>query len=265
MRQLRSCACLVTLGLLATLSPAWAQADFEWEGTLGAGKSLEIKGINGRVEASLAPGSQAVVEAFKSAEKGDPDLVKIVAVEHANGVTICAVYPTPKGKKPNECAPGKDGRMQVKDNDTEVRFTVRVPRGIRFIGRTVNGDVQATGLEGDVVAKTVNGNVEVRTTGAATAHTVNGSIQATMGRVGSDASFQTVNGGITVALPEGVGLDLEAATVNGDISSDFPITREGDSNRNRWGPKRIRGTIGGGGISLELKTVNGSIELTRAS
>ena len=47
-----------------------------------------------------------------------------------------------------------------------------------------------------------------------------------------------------------------AATVNGGIESDFPLTVTG-----RFGPRRVSGTIGGGGRDLRLETVNGGIHI----
>ena len=40
--------------------------------------------------------------------------------------------------------------MNVQNNDVTVRFTVRVPAGVAFVGRTVNGEVEATRLNGGV-------------------------------------------------------------------------------------------------------------------
>ena len=47
-------------------------------------------------------------------------------------------------------------------------------------------------------------------------------------------------------------------TVNGDIETEFPLTVSG-----RVGMRRIRGTVGQGGRTLELETVNGSIRLRK--
>jgi hypothetical protein len=65
--------------------------------------------------------------------------VEIRAVEHDGGVTICAVYPNSDGR-PNECRAG-GGHNNTRDNDGEVHFTVRIPRGVVFAPATVNGDV----------------------------------------------------------------------------------------------------------------------------
>ena len=50
--------------------------------------------------------------AEKRATRDNPESVRIDVVPHAGGVTICAVYPSRSGARPNECAPGNAGRMQ---------------------------------------------------------------------------------------------------------------------------------------------------------
>lgn len=155
--------------------------------------------------------------------------------------------------------------MNVRKNDTLVNFRVQVPAGVLLRAKTVNGDVEADGLGSDVRASTVNGNITVSTSGSARVNTVNGSIEARLGRVGSgDLAFQTVNGGIEVALPEGAGARVRAETVNGDFDTELPLSIEGNVSTRRWGPKKIQGTIGAGGPDIELKTVNGSIRLRRS-
>ncbi len=239
--------------------PAVAAADdFRWTGRIPAGKALEIRGVNGEIDAMPATGAEAEVVAVKKSRRSDPAEVTIQVVEHADGVTICAVYPPGRKGLANECAPGGGGRMETNDNDVSVRFTVRVPAGVRLVARTVNGDVSAKGLAARVEATTVNGDVQVGTSADAEASTVNGSIQAAIGRgkwQGS-AAFHTVNGGITLEAPAGLSAEVTAETINGTITSDFPLLVQG-----RFGPRRLTGRIGDGGGTLSLKTVNGSIRL----
>ena len=238
-----------------------AAEDFQWHGRVAAGRTVEIKGVNGAIDASPAAGDEIQVTATRRGRRSDAAGVRIQVVEHAEGVTICAVYPDVDGRR-NECAPGRGGHMSTRDNDVEVHFTVKVPRGVGFSPHTVNGDIEATDLEGDVEATTVNGSVEVSTSGRAEAQTVNGSIRASAGRSDwtSDVAFKTVNGSITVTLPASTAADVKAATVNGEIETDFPLTVSG-----RFSKRHLSGSIGGGGRSLELETVNGSIHLRKSS
>jgi DUF4097 and DUF4098 domain-containing protein YvlB len=235
--------------------------EFRWHESIPAGKVLEIKGINGNVEATPSSSGEAEVVAVKSSRRGNAEDVRIEVVRHAEGVTICAVYPN-SGGRANTCEPGDRGHMNVRDNDTAVTFTVRVPSGVRFNGRTVNGNVEANNLTADVDVTTVNGNVEVTTTGLAAAKTVNGSITVAMGRAdwNGDMEFKTVNGSIDVSMPASLSAEVEVKTLNGEISSDFPLTVRGTFSR-----RHMSGTIGGGGRSLQLETVNGSVNIRRAS
>jgi len=235
--------------------------DFRWHAAIAAGKTLEIIGVNGPIEVSAASGPEAEVTAVKRARRSDPESVTFQVVDHPDGITICAVYPSGRRNEENECRPGGKGRMNTRDNDVNVTFTVRVPQGVRFTGRTVNGGIEARGLTAETELHTVNGSISVETTSWATAATVNGSITARMGRADwrGDAEFETVNGGITLDLPSNASMEVDASTVNGSMSTDFPLTIRG-----RWGPRRMSGTVGQGGRTLALSTVNGNVELRRA-
>ena len=259
---MRSKPILGILALAAALAaPSARGEDFRWSGAVAPGKVLEIKGVNGGIEASPASGSEVEVTAHKSGLRSDPAGVEIKVVEHGEGVTICAVYPTPSDEgRPNECRPGSGGRMSTRKNDVKVEFTVRVPEGVRFVGRTVNGSVEAEGLAADAEVYSVNGGVRVTSSGLARAETVNGSITAAMGRAdwSGPLEMKTVNGTITVELPASTNARVEASTVNGGIDTDFPLTVTG-----RFGPRHVSGTIGGGGRDLTLETVNGAIHIRR--
>jgi len=254
---------LITALLSVAAAVSMQAQDFNWHGRLAAGKRLEVKGVNGDVRAVLATGGEAVVNARKHSRRSDPEDVKIEVVESDDGITICAVYPTPRhARQENRCEPGDRWHSSTDNNDVTVDFEVQVPAGIEFNGQTVNGEMSAEGLKGDVRASSVNGSVRVTTTGLAEASTVNGSVYAEMGRANwtNDLEFSTVNGGITLILPGKLDTDVRASTVNGDIETDWPLTISG-----RFSNRRIRGTIGAGGRGLNLSTVNGEIRLKKGT
>ena len=246
---------------LALVASAALAEDFHWQGRVAAGRAVEIKGINGSIEARASDGGEVEVTARKRGRASELDDVKVELVEHEGGVTVCAVYPGRWGSKPNKCQPG-DGSGSDTRSNVEVNFTVRVPKGVRFVGRTVNGGIEAEQLPEEAEAYTVNGSVRVSAGGEARAETVNGSIRASMGRADGQGplSFKTVNGGITLELPASAAAFVHAETVNGGIETDFPLTVKG-----RFVGRRIDGTIGAGGRRLELETVNGSITLRKSS
>ena len=234
-----------------------AGGDFTWSGVVAAGESIEVKGVNGSVIAELASGNEIEIRAEKSSRRSDPDDVRIEVIEHSGGVTVCAVYPSSRGRQ-NTCEPGSGGRNNVRNNDVRVTFYVKVPEGVAFRGRTVNGDVEVNDLASDVSANTVNGDIVVTTTGFAQASTVNGSIEAAMGRydLSNGLSFSTVNGSISLDLPDDVDANVDARWVNGSLEAELPLKLIGRLSR-----RAAQGVLGEGGPELKLKTVNGSIRI----
>src|SRR5262249_46604638 len=119
-------ALLTTAAILAlSLSPRLAAADdFRWHGSIAAGHSVALQGVNGDVRDEPSGGNEVEVVAEKTAIRDNPDSVRIDVVPRDGDVTICAVYPSRDSSQPNECLPGKAGRMNTQNNDVQVRFTV---------------------------------------------------------------------------------------------------------------------------------------------
>lgn len=240
---------------------------FHWNGKVASGKVVEIRGLNGDIQAEGTSGDQVEVVANKHARRSDVNTVMIKVVEHPEGVTICAIYPS---RDPMTCEPGgvrrsgESGNVEVKENDVRVDFKLKIPAGVNFAGHTVNGEIAAENLAGNVDTKTVNGNITISTSGYAAAKTVNGEISARLGNANwpGKLEFKTINGAISLELPAQTSTSVEAATMNGAISSDFPLTVLG-----RFSKRQVSGSIGssdGSGRELLLKTLNGSINLRRA-
>lgn len=233
--------------------------DGEWRGVVTPGNMIEIKGVNGDISASAVSGTEVVVSWTKSANDSDPSEVSVQVLVHDDGVTICAVYPDVPGQPANECGPGLAGQMSTRDNDVEVNFTLGVPAGVEFVGRSVTGSVSATDLTDNVFGFTVTGDVNITTAGLAEAMTVTGSVNAVIGLTDwdRDLDFTTVTGNVTVRVRANTNAEVRASTVSGSITSDFPLM--GTT------PGTQQGTIGSGGPRLTLTTVTGNITLRRGS
>jgi hypothetical protein len=229
--------------------------DFDWRGVVDQGDLVEIKGTNGDINVSFTTGNEVVVTVQKEGNGDDPATVDVVVVPHAGGVAICAVYPDVPGQPANVCAPGDQARLNNRDNDVEVTFTVALPAGVDFDGLTVNGSVSGTNLQSDVSALVVNGGVTITTTEFATAIVVNGNIVVTQGEgnLDRDLEFITVNGNVTVQVPASTNAVVELTAANGNANSDFSLTRINAGS--------MQGTLGGGGFDLTLVTVNGNVTL----
>src|SRR3989440_12799743 len=90
--RLATLAPYVVAAALPFARPAAAQGEFHWKGQIAAGKTIEIKGVNGDISA-VAGSGEVEVTAVKHARKSDPDEGKNAGVPHDSGVTISAMYP----------------------------------------------------------------------------------------------------------------------------------------------------------------------------
>ena len=263
------------IGLVLGLSLVWGTAPsqlqgqddtFQWDGRMASGQTLEVRGISGNVSAVLASGNTAEVVAEKRGRSSDFDEVEIRMVEENGGITICAIY-RPSRYQENSCehdhGDNRDDEREHRNINVSVDFEVRVPAGVEFVGTTVAGDVEARGLESEVTATTVSGDVYVSTSELAWATTVSGEMEIEIGTLDWDElDFNTVAGDITLYLPAGLDADVNFNSLSGDFDTEFEISVR--SRRNRWIGSRVRGTIGDGGRELSFNTVSGDVKLRRA-
>ena len=217
-----------------------------------------IRNTNGPIDVVAGTGDSLVIRVEKSWRTSAPQTVQLVPVLTERGVTICAMWEA----REQRCDDGGDYRLNgVKKNDVAVRFTVQVPRNVPINASTVNGGLDIDGVSAPVEAKTVNGRIAVNTsTGPVQAATTNGSIEANMQALTSgDVRLTTVNGSVSAGLPPKINAHIDAETVNGRVQTDFAVKITG-----KFSTRHLHGTIGNGGPTLMLKTVNGSIMVHEA-
>jgi hypothetical protein len=257
------------VGSVALTSAAAAQQrsdrDFSWDGRITSGKWLYVRDLNGSIRVERATGDRAEVTAVKRSRRGNPEDVRIETrrIGGDDGdVIICAFWTENASCDEDGYRSHGDNNRRDHDNDTSVEFTVKLPAGVRLNVSTVNGGVTVAGATSEVRASTVNGRVSAASSGGpVNASTVNGDIDVRMKELGTgDLEYSTVNGSIEIEVPANLDADLDMRTVNGSLSADFPITLQGRVN-----PRRMRATIGKGGRRIRLETVNGSVELRKAT
>ena len=217
-----------------------------------------IRNTNGPIEVVAGTGDSLEIHVEKSWRNSDPQSVQLVPVLTERGLTVCALWDA----RDRRCNEGGDYKMNgVKKNDVAVRFTVQLPRSVSVDVSTVNGGLEIGGVSAPVQAATVNGRIDVSTsTGPVQATTINGSIEANMQSLTSgDVRLTTVNGSVSAGLPTHINANVDAETVNGRVQTDLPVKIIG-----KISPRHLRGTIGTGGATLKLITVNGSITLHEA-
>lgn len=245
-----ACAPLVT----ASSVRAWGTPAFRWEGVMNAGQAVEVIGVLGAIRAEPGEGASVVVHATRHGHAPDPD-VRFSVVRHAAGVTICALYPVPAGREPNVCRQGGSGpSLNVKANDVEIDFLVRLPRGVGFAAHNLVGDVNVV-TSSWASATSAAGDVTVRMTGG---------WRDTL-RVSS------LSGDVRVVLPDTAHADVVADTRTGRVRSDFGgvlVPPQRFWSRFQWRGslgRQITGRLGSGGPPLILSSIAGDITIQRAT
>lgn len=252
-----------------------------WDGRVSSGNWFRLSSVNGPVSIEPSSDNMVHVRAEKIVNRGNVTDVAFQVIQSGGDVRVCALWRRDVCDDDGMHSRRNDDDDDRKDrHDVRVRFTVKIPPGVRVSAGTVNGEMRVRDVSSDVRASTVNGLVEVRNVGGevrantvnggvdvttrngpVNANTVNGDIDVRMTMLSRDGemNFHTVNGSVTVETPPGLDADVSLDTMHGSITSDWPVQLSG-----KFGPRHAEGTIGRGGRSIKLKTLNGSVELKKA-
>lgn len=225
----------------AAAAVAAAPGPFSYSRPLQAPRALRLYGVAGGVVAS--PSEDGDVHVRAAVRGGHPERVRIVARDEPRGVVVCVLF---ADESPDACRfDGVSRSREDRDDGSDVRVDLfaRVPRGVSIGANTIDGSVRITSPATEANASTVNGDIEIVTSGAAKA--------------------ETVNGNVAIRLAKDADAEVDASTVSGDIRSNFPMAI--DTLPFGYGPKSGRATLGRGGPRVEASTVNGDIDVTRGS
>jgi DUF4097 and DUF4098 domain-containing protein YvlB len=233
-----------------SLDVASGKATDEWNRsyTIVPGGRLQIENTNGRIEALPAAGSQVEIRAERIAKASTDEAARELLKQSELHEDVSAAQIRIQTKMP---------RQRFSRQSLEVRYHVRVPKGLSVDFETVNGGVRLENLEGQIAASTTNGGVTgTGLSGTVKATTTNGGVEIEMATVTGDLELETTNGGIRLQLPGSIKANLDARCVNGGISvSGFDV--QGEQSR-----RRVSGTINGGGPRISAETTNGGIRIS---
>src|SRR5262249_34972137 len=216
---------------------------------------VSLKNVNGAVSITGWDRNEVQVDAVKRARTKEAlDEASIVIDSASGSISIRTRYPEAEQRR------SWKGRESA-----SVEYTLKVPRGARLsaIG-TVNGAVTVKDVAGSVKASTVNGAVTAQNlANEAQLSTVNGPVEATFHKLEGtpSISLHTVNGNISLTIPDKANADLNASTVHGGIAGDlgmpiWPGAKIG---------KSFSAQIGKGGARIRLNSVNGGIRILSTS
>jgi hypothetical protein len=236
---------------------------FHRQAFVSPGQIVSVENVNGFVSAEAGQADSVGVTAeaevrgrHRREVERILERIRINVETRTEGVFIEADVPKSRH------ADGFLGFLFGRRTQVNVTFHVRVPLRCRLALHTVNGEVHAIGIQGEVKLRSVNGNVSAEeTAGTVDAATTNGCVRMNVAKLGAADRLvgRTTNGCVEVTLPEKGDADVTLSTVNGKVWTDFPVTL-------KWGisGKRIRGTIGKGGAEIRAETVNGEVRLMKA-
>lgn len=232
------------------------QATDQWKRTysLSPQGRLEIININGKITAEVSDGDQVEVSAERTAKAASDDSAKELLGRIEMREEVGADRVRVEVRAPRLSGP----------SGHDIKWTLKVPRGVAVDLRTINGGVHMTGLEGDVRARSTNGGI----TGVALAATgvdaavTNGGIEIALAKPVSSGTFEldSVNGGVQLDLPPDSRATIAGRCVNGGISASGLDLQIGEQSR-----RKLDATLNGGGARVSLETVNGGVRIGRSS
>ncbi len=218
------------LGLLAAAVASGEERGFSasrtdrFRGNLPPGTLVRVVNINGDVVAGSGREFSAVVTTTvmaSSQARADEALEKarVTQSSEAEEYRLETRWPGHtqfRGHRKDFC---RDCRVTV-------RYELVLPPGLSANLQTVNGDVRANGLDGDLEVHSVNGNLQViGARRSLAAQTVNGRVDAVAAALPPAASWQlqAVNGSVIATLPTDAKFDWTASTMSGTIASTFAL------------------------------------------
>ena len=124
---------------------------------------------------------------------------------------------------------------------------------------TTNGEIEVVNVTASAQLETVNGQINARGLGGdVKASTTNGGIDIALASLTGDVTVETTNGGVTVRLPADAKALLLGRTTNGGLSVDGLQVEEVERSR-----RRLEAKLNGGGRRIEAETTSSAITFTR--
>ncbi|MGA9707469.1 MAG: DUF4097 family beta strand repeat-containing protein [Candidatus Sulfotelmatobacter sp.] len=215
---------------------------------------IELDNINGAVHISTWDQNEVKVDAVKYADSKDRlDDAKIEIDATKDSISIRTKY------KQHDLT----FNWGSHNDPPGVEYTLTVPRTASLDEiKLVNGELDVTGVGGEVHASCINGRLEARDlSGSAHLSTINGRLDARFGELpNSGVELNSVNGSVDLTIPSDAKAEIEAETVSGGIENDFGL----HVSRHQFVGHDLRGELGAGGPRIKLANVNGGIKIHHA-
>lgn len=262
---------VVVAGMWLAAAPAYAQkSDADWlaqckEQRDGKFRHCEVRPValaaGGLLHVDARPNGGVHVTGWDQAKVAGSARIQVQADNEADARALAGriVIDTSTGTLRANGPQSGDGRSWA------VSFVLSAPRHADVQADSVNGPVAISGIAGQVRATAVNGPISLRDVGGdVRARTTNGPVDIVLSGSawdGAGLDAETMNGPVTLSVPDGYSAQLEAATVNGPLRLGIPVTVQGDILRGRT--RSINGPIGAGGARIRVATTNGPVTIEK--
>lgn len=150
-------------------------------------------------------------------------------------------------------------------------YTIRIPQKVAILYEQTNwnvGHITVQNVEGDLELRTNNGSIYLMdVTGPVVANTTNGEVKVAYSALNQrkPTAISTINGAIDITLPATTKANFKLSNINGGIYTDFDLggmTKKDGLTRIGNG-YNTSGTANGGGVDLQLKTINSDIYIRK--
>jgi DUF4097 and DUF4098 domain-containing protein YvlB len=224
-----------------------ASASFSHQYPSAGVQTLTVHGINGNITVEGTDDADSMLisgrRLVKAEDDGDADahlpLLTVEILKTESEIIVHTHQPS-----------------QSEGKTYQVDYRIRLPRGMRVNAELTNGETDVMGVYGKVAVSSVNGNVHCADLRSdCTVGLVNGLItcDVRLPLMGSCA-LNTVNGNVSLAIPDTTSAQLEAKVTHGTVSvSNLEIKNLKSSNT------AVSGVLGTGKGSIQLSAVNGNV------
>jgi DUF4097 and DUF4098 domain-containing protein YvlB len=206
---------------------------------------VALSNINGNVTITGWERNEVQIDAIKKADSQEKLSQATIEIDaSSDSVRIKTKYP----------------ENHTNNNPASVTYTLHVPRAARLDSiDLVNGSLEISQVSGEISSQLVNGKTTIHDlSGRANLSAVNGSINAYYQSLSNvqEIKLKSVNGAIRLGLPSSPNADVSVSTVNGGITTDFPLQVQG-----KFMGRHIDGKLGSGGTHIDISSVNGGVHI----
>ncbi len=248
-----ACLCICLLACTSLRASGVVDENTEQKFDVGPNPTLTVRNTDGRVLVYGSAENQIVVKTYKRAFSKER-LTKIDASVSLVGndmVIETKIAPPDKGL--------------LADRSGTVEYTVLVPQHCAVKVEQAQGEMHFEWLRGpSIEAHQTNGRINLRSCFSPATVTLDaGGIDAGWNwweDLPITMSFEVRRGGVTIALPTGVALRLDAETASGHIRNELP--KQGPS---KGSIRQLKTALGvDGKAAIKVRVDNGNIRLRKA-